>query len=67
MSGLLFEVTWNREFWETGISLAIFLQQQMANLCKSKAYQFLDLNFVGEFYSHKTASKMLTTNSANLK
>lgn len=39
----------------------------MADLCKSKAYQFLDLNFVGEFYSHKTPSKMFMTNLANLK
>lgn len=39
----------------------------MANLYKSKAYRFLGLNFVGEFYSPKTASKILTTNLANLK
>lgn len=40
----------------------------MANLCKSKAYQFFgSYFFVAEFYSHKTVSKMLMTNSANLK
>lgn len=40
----------------------------MGNLYKSKAYPFLDLNFVeGKFYSLKTASSMLMTNSANPK
>lgn len=38
----------------------------MANLCKSKAYQiFGSYFFVAEFYSHKTVSKILMTNSAN--
>lgn len=38
----------------------------MGNLYKSKAYPFLDLNFAeGKFYSPKTASNMLMTNSAN--